>query len=290
MAGAFILLVRVTLILESPAVRTKSYFALQRVWTDRWPLLEGKALPIRLEPFFRPFVPVWVQVESNLRMLLDPNDFVSRKILETGVWEDRSWWAVAQHLQSGATFADVGAHIGYYSLKAAAVVGPSGHVIAIEPNPETIQRLRDNIRASGASIITVQPVACYDSEATLDLYSAPRSNTGESSISRINASQEGPILTSYRVRARSLDTIITEMGVSRVDVIKIDVEGAELMVLKGAMETLAKYRPFLVVELNEWQLRSMGTSSDEVIRFLHSHGYNALASFDGNTGFIPEKK
>jgi FkbM family methyltransferase len=175
-------------------------------------------------------------------------------------------------LPFGGTFVDVGAHIGIYSLRAARVVGSKGHVIAVEPNPETVQTLRDNIKASGANV-NVQPVACSDSETQLDLFAAARANTGETSLSRKNAQQSGHVSAVYHVRARPLDSILQEVGVSRVDVIKIDVEGAEALVLKGAKETLARYNPIVVVEVVERQLRSMGTSATELREFLRSQGY-----------------
>ena len=218
-------------------------------------------------------------------MRLDPDDFISRVILENGVWEPGTWAAVRRHLASGATFVDVGAHIGYYSLKAALLVGPAGHVIAVEPNPDTVHELRDNIQASRASVIRVEPVACSDEEGTLELFAAPRANTGQASLSQANASQRGQAVAAYRVRASTLDAIVKEGGVSRVDVVKIDVEGAEFIVLKGALETLARYHPVVMVELIERQLRSMGTSSAEVVGLLTAHGYAARGTFGDNVEF-----
>jgi FkbM family methyltransferase len=91
-----------------------------------------------------------------------------------------------------------------------------------------VRRLLNNIRASRADgVISVQPVACSDAEATLELFAAPGNNTGETSLFLANASQEGKAVTSYRVRARPLDDILKESGVTRVDAVKIDVEGAE---------------------------------------------------------------
>ena len=176
--GLFYLASGLTATIASPVARTEGYFALQRQWMAHWPLEHGKMLPRAIEPLVRPLTPVWVQVEPKVKMLLDPGDYVSRKILESGEWEPTSWAAIQEHLGKGATFVDVGAHIGYYSLKAATVVGLTGHVIAIEPNPETIRKLQGNIQASGATTITVAAVACSDSDATLELFAAPSSNTG----------------------------------------------------------------------------------------------------------------
>ena len=72
-------------------------------------------------------------------------------------------------------------------------------------------------------------------------------------------------MTTYRVRARPLDDIVEESGVARVDAIRIDVEGAEYLVLKGAHETLERYHPEIIVELVERQLQAMGTSTAQVV-------------------------
>jgi len=284
--GSILLVIGVATAIAGPAARTQAYYALQREWFQHWPLDHGVALPRLVQPTFRPFTPVWVQVEPNIKMLLDPDDYVSRQILETGQWERDSWRVVQQHLQNGATFIDVGAHIGYYSLKAAPVVGPSGRVLAIEPNPDTVRKLRDNIQASGARSVTVEPVACADTEGTLELFAAPEANTGETSLSRANASQSGAAVNSYQVRARPLDDIIRDAGVSRVDAVKIDVEGAELLVLKGARETMARFHPMILVEIVDSQLRAMGTSADEVTAFLHSQGYTEQGRFGDNFQFL----
>jgi len=274
--------------IAGPAARTQAYFALQRQWTAHWPLAHGVALPRAIQPFFLPFTPVWVQVEPHVKMLLDPDDYVSHTILETGTWEPESWAAVREHLGSGATFVDIGAHIGTYSLRAAPIVGPGGRVIAIEPNPETVRKLEGNIQASGAHTVTVEPFACSDAEAMLELFAGPRSNSGETSLSRTNATRDEHAGASYKVRARPLDAILQEAGVTRVDAVKIDVEGAELLVLKGAGQTLDRFHPVVLIEVVDQQLRSMGTSAKDVYEFFHAHRYQARRSFADNVEFVAE--
>ena len=194
--GAFALVIALAVacvaLLASRTTRTESYFALQRKWAALWPFERGKSLYLRLKPVLEPFVPVRVSVEPHVSLLLDPYDYVSRTILESGVWEPETGRELSRHLQVGATFIDVGAHIGYHSLRAAVAVGPHGHVIAIEPNPETVRTLRDNISESGATTIVVHPVACWDLETTLEFFASLESNTGESSLSARKYDADGP--------------------------------------------------------------------------------------------------
>jgi FkbM family methyltransferase len=282
---AIVVSVAAGVMIGNPGLRTKWYFAADRAWTTHWPLSRGNGVIRDLKPLIRPTAPAWVTVEPSVTMLLDPEDYVSAEILRKGSWEPASWDAIRPYLNGDAVFVDVGAHIGYYSLKAAALLGPRGRVIAVEPNPPTVRELQANISASNASRVHVYPVACSDRESTLLLYSAPRANTGQTSLSRANAGQDGVVAAEFRVPARPLDSIVLDDGVQRVDVIKVDVEGAETLVLRGAQWTLDRFHPVVVVEVIEQQLQAMGTSSAELRRLLASHGYVARAEAGENVVF-----
>ncbi len=271
-----------------PMLRNKTYSSVESVWHADLIGGRGRGLPPLAAGILHPTIPVWVEVEPGLTMLLDPRDLVQASIIATKQWEPGTWRSLSEHIGSGAVFVDVGAHVGYYSLKAAKAVGSGGRVLAIEPNPDTLQVLRANIAASGDSMITVEPVACSDSEGVLELFAASRNNTGATSLSRSNALKFGFERKSFRVRTRPLDALVQENRLDRVDVIKIDVEGAEILVLKGAERTLDLYHPVVTVELVEDQLKNMGTSSAEVIRVLRKHGYTPRHSYgaeDNNTEF-----
>ncbi len=284
-----VLIIGEALLIASPELRTRAYLGFCRTWHAHWPMDAGRKLPDGLYRAFSPFVPLWEHIEPGVTMQLDPYDMVAQHILMDRTWEPETVRELSAHMPPGGTFVDVGAHIGWYALKLAKVVGPKGHVIAVEPNHETLSVLRADIGASGAGgVISVAPVACSDSETTLTFYAAPRENTGESSLAKRNASQGGAIAASYPVRARRLDDIVREAGVDRVDAIKIDVEGAEFLVLKGASATLDRFRPVISVELDEEQLISMGTNVAEVMAFLRAHGYAPKQTLEENTIFLPE--
>ncbi len=273
------------------AIRTQGFFSFSRAWHQHWPFKTGRSIPAFLEMFAGPFVPVWATVDPNLKMQLDPADLVTSFILRSGTWEPGTLKLLEGNMPVGGTLIDVGAHVGWYSLNAVHVLGKSGHVIAVEPNPATLSKLEANISANGmGDVITVAPVACSDAEGTLQFFAAPRANTGESSLSRSNASQEGAAAQPIQVRARPLDDIVAEARLSRVDVIKIDVEGAELLVLRGASKTLDRFHPVVVVELVDHQLQSMGTSEKELRAFMASKGYVAKHSLEANTEFVPANR
>jgi FkbM family methyltransferase len=289
LTGLVIGIVGATVLFTAAAEQTRAYYAFQRWWHFHWPFPRGRGIARLTRPILKKFVPVWVQIEPQVKMLLDSNDLISRVILETGVWDEATWLAIQRQLSGGATFVDIGAHEGYCSLKAARIVGPNGRVLAIEPNPEMVRVLRDNVLASAATVISIEPLACSDSEAVADLFVAGQFNTGSSSLSETNAGLGGAVRTTYRVPTCRVDSIVQRSGVSRVDVVKIDVEGSEFQVLKGAQETLARYRPVLVVELDDVLLNTMATNSAEIIAFLESLQYRLHGTYDqANFEFRPE--
>jgi FkbM family methyltransferase len=293
--GVGAILTGLTALLATPAQRAAGFARIDTAWTNAWPFNRGAHIPKRFLPLLGRLGlvrPVRVQVEPKVSLVLDPLDWTAKEILMTGTYEPGTWRIIEEHLPRGGAFIDVGAHIGYYSLKAARQVGESGRVIAIEPNPLTVEQLRENVRASGASEVAVQEIACSDRESVLELFASPRNFTGKSSLSRANAAGWPAVGTPvpYRVRARPLDAVSAEMNLKRVDVIKVDVEGAELLVLKGARETLARFRPVLVVEIIDSQLKQMGTSAAELAQFLTGAGYAPGRAAEQNREWLPPGK
>ena len=91
-----------------------------------------------------------MEVEPGISFLLDPRDLVSSALLSTKQWQPEIWNAISPALNEGSVFLDVGAHIGYFSMKASRKAGRTGRVLAFEPNPETLVLLRDNVRVNRA--------------------------------------------------------------------------------------------------------------------------------------------
>ena len=259
------------------------YVRVERLWSRDFPVVSAKGLLRRLSPRScesECLRPVRVEVEPGISLTLDPQDDISRTILvsRAGRWEPEIWDAISSGLSRGAVFFDVGAHIGYDSLKASVMVGDQGRVVAFEPNPNTLLRLRSNIEASAARNVMVQPIACTDTDTMLTLFdSTLGGNSGSSSLSRENA---GPVTRSYTVRGRPIDDVARELGLQRLDVLKADVEGAELVVLRGATSTLKRFHPKLILEVVPRQLENMGTSVDEVEAFVRSLGYHKSRQLD----------
>jgi FkbM family methyltransferase len=156
------------------------------------------------------------------------------------------------YVPAGGSFVDVGANVGTYALPLARHVGANGHVIAIEPHPVTHARLAFNRKSSGVSQVTLVAAAAGDGDGEL-MIETDGDNLGASHVVTTQASA-GAI----KVPARTLQGILDEAGISRVDALKIDVEGFEDRVLIGFFATAPQTlwpRAVVIEHLSraEWQ-------------------------------------
>jgi len=288
------ILIAAAVVFHNPISRNRAYVASALVWERHWPIASQKDWLRGMGPALSRsglIEPTLVEVQPGIRFILDPNDYLDQTLLMTGSWESDSWEIVDEYLPTGGTFVDVGAHVGYYSVKAARKVGEKGAVVAIEPNPRIVERLRTNVELSDfRQVISIQPVAAFDHISKLTLFLSPGADTSQASLSAKNASVYGSSPGSVTVEALPIDDIIERANVKRVDVIKLDIEGAELKALRGANRTLKNYRPVLVVETIEHHLRNMGDSEDELRRYLESLGFSQLKSVFRNVAWIPSER
>lgn len=155
-------------------------------------------------------------------------------------------------LPADAVVIDAGAHVGVLTLLLSALC-PQGHVYAFEPAPETHRHLVANLAANQVANVTPVRAAVHDTDGPL-AFSFNETNPGGSSVTSDAAASES-------VPATRLDTWVAAQGLARLDLVKLDVEGAELAALDGMAATLARFRPVLVVECNPVALRRFGNRS-----------------------------
>lgn len=205
------------------------------------------------------------------------NDQLGREILRDEEFEDTFRREVLAALQPGMTALDVGANFGYYSVLFAQAVGPAGRVVAFEPNPVMLTELQHNLVLNHYTNVTVQPVALGDHEGELEFCCPTPGREGHGSL-RPNASFT--VQQTIRVRCRPLDAVCDELRLPAVDVIKLDAEGAELMVFQGAPRLLSgPRRPRLFFECSELLCGTFGHSAFDVLSLVAGHGY-ALRQID----------
>jgi len=150
-------------------------------------------------------------------------------------------------LAPGNIVVDVGAHIGAYTIKAAREVSPSGLVIAVEPHEPNYQILLQNVRINNLKNVIPKRVALLDFRGTSELL-VHRSNVGGHSMEPVF--DEVDVAYRERVNVTTLDILCKELGISRVDVLKIDVEGGEAEVLRGAQSVLSERKIKIAAEVH----------------------------------------
>ncbi len=193
-----------------------------------------------------------------------------------GRYEPNEMCAIADVLRPGMCFVDVGANEGIFTLLGAAMVGPSGAVHAFEPSPRERGRLTSNLELNGLTNVRVHPVALGSTPRTASLSISDQEHPGHNTLGGFGYPETSEAY-SVEVAVRTLDQVVEREGLDRVDVMKIDVEGSETAVLQGAEETLRKFRPVIIVEAQEKSLREMGSSIQELIHLIRSHGYEVRA-------------
>ena len=177
-----------------------------------------------------------------------------------------------EHLHSGMTVVDVGAHIGFFASKAARIVGPNGQVIAIEPSPENLPFLRRNTARNGSGNVAIHNVAASGETGrrTFNI-------TGSSDSNGFYHHPLTHTVETFEVETVRLDDLIE----GPVDAVKIDVEGAELEVLDGMERLLQENRQMtLWVEWNPSCQREAGQSPDRLPRRLGTLGFDVVALDD----------
>jgi FkbM family methyltransferase len=188
---------------------------------------------------------------------------------------------VGRLLRPGMTVLDIGAHHGLYTLLASKRVGPEGRVIAFEPSPRERRRLLRHISINSCSNVFVEPLALGDYAGEADLFLVEGVHDWCNSLRPPEVDER---TSTVRVEVRELDDVLRALGITRVDFIKLDVEGAELSLLHGASKMLeGATRPAILAEVQDIRTRPWGYPAREIIKFLVSAGYRwfALAE-DGN--------
>ena len=165
------------------------------------------------------------------RMRLYPAHNVSEKnlLFTPHLFDPEERQVLARHIGAeGFVFIDIGANVGGYALFAAALAGPNARILAIEPQPEIFERLIFNIGQNPFGTIKALECALTDKDGTVTLF-VDGSNSGASSVRFVNSSQDGAAM---QVTAKTLKTVVAEERLDRIDALKIDVEGAEDLILE----------------------------------------------------------
>jgi FkbM family methyltransferase len=212
---------------------------------------------------------------AHLRLAVDRSTYIGSMIYWRGYHHARELTLLEKILSPDMVFIDIGANIGEFAIVAASRLR-AGTVYAFEPLDEAYRLLCKSVTLNGLENIVAFPFGLSDHTATADLYT--------SSDFALHKSFPTELATVYPTSTRSLkigtaelkilDDVFPQLGQNRLDVIKIDIEGAELPALQGAEHLLRNYKPMLLVEVSDVTSAAAGYRSEEMGDYLASLGYD----------------
>lgn len=213
----------------------------------------GLVVPVRAEGGW------WIRI---------PDDHVLYH-LTRGSYEPQEIRFFRSMLKPGDTALDIGANFGLYTILAAKQVGREGRVLAFEPNPNSLRYLRLNILLNRQSRIEVVSVALSNEEGETEFICV-----SQGAYSALKVGETPGTTSAIRVRQTTLDAIAAAESLYLVDFVKMDVEGAELLVLQGGEEFFSRIpRPLVMCEFNDNRAAPYGHTSRDVYQWLRDRDY-----------------
>lgn len=186
-------------------------------------------------------------------------------------WDVRELRFLRRFLRPGMTFADIGAHHGLYAVLAAQQVGDTGRVLAFEPSPACFRRLRWHARLNGAGAVELfsHGVGARDGRATLYV-----PTQGIDTVSSLRPTGVTPSpMRRVEIDLVALDTVAATRGLRALDLVKLDVEGAEAEVLEGAGRVLGELRPLWLFEALDSTAGAWGSSARALVERFGALGH-----------------
>jgi len=188
-------------------------------------------------------------------------------------YEEGHWKFVRDYLDAGMVVCDVGANQGFYTLLASRVVGASGQVIAFEPAATEYAKLLRNLALNRCDNVVAENKA-VGARSAVERFHHVRGHQGSWSSLRQPASDVESDVEVCEVSAVTLDEYAKARSLHRLDVVKIDVEGGELDVLRGAQQVLTRFRPVVLCEVEQRRADQWGYDAADIIEFLRRLHYD----------------
>jgi FkbM family methyltransferase len=216
----------------------------------------------------------------GFRVVVFPREQMSRAVFVSGLYEPATMLAMRRLIPHGAVVIDGGANAGLMSLACSAWVGPQGRVLAFEPSSREYMRLVEHLRRNRVANVTARRSALGATEGRDVLHVADAQYSGLNTLgSRFG--YDGIVTAGHEtVDVTTIDAMVGAEALSRVDLIKLDVEGAEHDVLEGSRDTIGRFRPAMVFEANAAALAAHGRTLAEVEHLVRSFGYRFFAIDD----------
>ena len=256
--------------ITDPPAAVKSVKLVNRIFYGKfyWLIYPGKPLPYRMP--------------TGGKLLLPPDHSFTKMLWPALNFEPEVQAVLHELLKPGDVFIDCGANIGYFSVMAGDIVGRHGRVVSIEANPVTFELLNENLDINNLNrgihcALTSQP-------GEVDLL-MPEMGDVLSSLKKNSLFDNGNV-KSFRVDGLTLDQVLEELSLPKVNLVKIDIEGGEMDVLHSAPNLLEEFRPCFVIEYSPVTWPNFGATPDLLKELLNKYNYNAFLYDESEQKFI----
>lgn len=211
-----------------------------------------------------------VRYGNDLLINVDTSSYVEWDIFFRGQYERKVIDFFKNILKEDSVAIDAGAYIGTHTLVMGRLVGGTGRVLAFEPHPDIRNKLMDNIKLNNLNNIKIFGSALSDKEGKMNLfsYSDRMLDKGTSSLYELN-DLEG----SFEVPVLTMDKVAADEKLNRLDLVKIDTRGSDFPIIKGAAESIKKFKPAVIFEYNRDNWSRAGFKWDDAKGFFDQNGY-----------------
>ena len=219
---------------------------------------------------------------KDLNLTLNIDDWIQENIYFLGEYESIELKTLKLFLKKDSVFIDIGANFGLYTLNASNLINETGQIIAFEPFSKSFSSLKNNLLINKLNKVTIENIAIGECDGTINLfYNKEDRNLGMVSTTPLNKGFiENVSITSFDNYLKNTSNIINS-----IDLIKIDVEGSELSVLKGMKKSLIKFSPSILIEILDINGKE---NMNAIESFLNKFGYEKF--YINNEGFVSKKE
>jgi FkbM family methyltransferase len=214
-------------------------------------------------------------VKQNLigggSMILDTNDRLAWRLRCEEAFEPEVREEIERIASRRINVIDIGANIGYYTILASRLIGPDQRVFSFEPQAGMVSKLRRNLEANALSNVVIFSCALSDSPGT-SIFNLPAEGT--EAFGSLHPNGRFTVAKTIVVETNRLDDVLEGLGNPKIGLVKMDAEGAELLILRGATKLLSlPDKPDLIFEANEENCKPFGYSVFDILQYVHSFGY-----------------
>lgn len=250
-------------------------------------------MPVKpFRPLFRKIYREYINVSyqspvkkkiDGINYELDLREVIDNAMYFNGSREPATSLALKRLCKKGNVVIDVGANVGSHTLPMAKLVGENGKVYAFEPVPWAVKKLKQNLSLNMFTNIILETIALSDESGEMDMKFRASFKIGSAS----GVGLEGKIDESWwgeceqvKVHMETLDNYVSRHNIDRIDLVKLDVDGFEGKVIRGAMSVLARFKPILIMEVAPAWVEMRGDKIQEVLNSIEKMGYKFYKEID----------